>query len=105
MLNWLVEHSLRHRFVVVALACLTVAYGVQVAYHAKLDVFPDFTPPQVSVQAEAPGLSADQVEQLVTRPVESAMSGVPNLDSIRSQSIQGLSVITATFKDGTDIRD
>ncbi|HKQ46863.1 MAG TPA: efflux RND transporter permease subunit [Phycisphaerae bacterium] len=103
MLSKIVDFSIRFRVVVVALAALLVAYGVYVAYHAKLDVFPDFVSPQASIQTEAPGLSAEQVEALVTRPVESALSGVSSLESIRSQSIQGLSVITVYFREGTEI--
>src|SRR5947207_718360 len=103
MLKRVVELSLRFRGVVVALACVLVGYGIFVATHAKLDVFPEFVQPQVTVQAEAPGLAPEQVEQLVTRPIESALNGVGNLESIRSESIQGLSVITAVFKEGTDI--
>src|SRR5213075_3173218 len=103
MLKRIVEFSLRFRGVVMALACVLVGYGIFVATHAKLDVFPEFVQPQITVQAEAPGLAPEQVEQLVTRPIESALSGVGNLESIRSESIQGLSVITAVFKEGTDI--
>src|SRR5947207_7669842 len=103
MLRRIVELSLRFRGVVIALACLSVGYGLFVAAHAKLDVFPEFVQPQVTVQTEAPGLASEQVEVLVTRPVENALNGVGNLQSIRSESIQGLAVITAVFKEGTDI--
>ncbi len=103
MLALLVEKSIRRRGVVLALAVMTVLYGVYVVGHAKLDVFPDFVPPQVVVQTEAPGLSPEQVELLVTRPVETSVNGVGNLDSVRSQSIQGLSIVTAVFNDDTDI--
>ena len=103
MLQAIVHLALRFRGVVLSLACVVLAYGVWVAVHAKLDVFPDFVPPQVTVQTEAPGLAPEQVEQLVTRPVEGALNGAGNLESIRSESIQGLSVITAVFKEGTDI--
>ncbi len=84
-------------------ACVAIVYGINTAAHAKLDVFPEFAPPQVVIQTEAVGLASEQVEQLVTRPIELAINGVANLESIRSQSIQGLSVITAVFQDGTDI--
>src|SRR5881394_1480678 len=103
MLKRIIELSLRFRGVVVALACVVLGYGLFAAAHAKLDVFPEFVQPQVTVQSEAPGLAAEQVEVLVTRPVESALNGVGNLESIRSESIQGLSVVTAVFKEGTDI--
>lgn len=105
MLRGLVEFSIRFRGVVIALACVTVGYSVYVAAHAKLDVFPEFAPPQVVIQTEALGLSPEEVEQLVTRLIENAVNGVGNLESIRSQSIQGLSVITAIFQEGTNILD
>lgn len=103
MIASLVRFSLRFRGVIVALACVTIAHGLGVAHRAKLDVFPEFAPPQVILHTEAPGLSADQVEQLVTRPVENAVNGVGNLASIRSQSIQGFSLMTAIFDDDTDV--
>ena len=103
MLRRLIELSLGSRGVVITLAVGLIIYGVFVAKNAKLDVFPDFVQPQVTVQTEAPGLAPEQVESLVTRPVENALSGAGNLDSVRSESIQGLSVVTAIFKEGTDI--
>ncbi len=103
MLKQIIQFSLRFRGVVIALACLVVAYGLYIANRTKLDVFPEFAPPQIVIQTEAPGLSAEQVEQLVTRPIENALNGAPSLVSIRSQSIQGLSAITIVFSDDTDI--
>jgi len=103
MLRHLVEFSLRSRGLVIALALALMGYGLFVTAHSKLDVFPEFVQPQVAVQTEAPGLAPEQVEALVTRPVESVLNGAGNLESIRSESIQGLSVVTAVFKEGTDI--
>src|ERR1700693_3587334 len=103
MLRSLVAFSIRFRGAVVALACVVVGYGLYIAQHARFDVYPEFAPPQVVIQTEAPGLSPEEVEQLVTRPVESAVNGVGGLESIRSQSIQGLSVVTAIFREATDI--
>jgi CzcA family heavy metal efflux pump len=103
MLKALVQFSLRFRGVVVALACVALGYGVYVAYNAKLDVFPNFVQPQVVVQTEAPGLAPEQVEMLVTRPLESAINGLVGLESMRSESIQGLSIITVIFEEGADI--
>lgn len=103
MLQKLVELALRSRGVVITLAAGLIAYGVYVAKNAKLDVFPDFVQPQVTVQTESPGLAPEQVETLVTRPVEESLNGAGDLDSIRSESIQGLSVVTAVFKEGTDV--
>ncbi len=102
MLQSLVAFCLARRGSVIAVACALIAYGVYVAAHAPLDVLPDFAPPQVVVQCEAPGLSAEQVEMLVTAPIEASLQGAGNLDSVRSQSIQGLCVVTATFEEGTD---
>jgi len=103
MLRRLVELSLGARGVVITLAVGFICYGLFVTTHAKLDVFPEFVQPQATVQTEAPGLAPEQVEALVTRPVENALNGAGDLDSIRSESIQGLSVVTAVFKEGTDI--
>ena len=103
MLQALVQFSLRFRGVVVALACLLLGYGLYITFHAELDVFPNFVQPQVVIQTEAPGLSPEQVEVLVTRPVETAVNGLGKLESLRSESIQGLSIVTAVFEDGTDV--
>ncbi|HKW28375.1 MAG TPA: efflux RND transporter permease subunit [Verrucomicrobiae bacterium] len=103
MLNRIVQFSLRHRGVVIALGIIVIAYGLYVAARTKLDVFPEFAPPQVEIQTEAPGLSSEEVEQLVTTPIETGLNGTPGLDAIRSQSIQGLSVVTLVFRDNTDI--
>src|ERR1043165_7404860 len=104
MLQAIVQWALRFRGVVLSLACLVLVYGVWVAAHAKLDVFPDFVPPQVTVQTEAPGLAPEQVETLVTRPVENAINGLGSQEALRSETIQGLSVITLVFKEGTEIQ-
>lgn len=103
MVRHIVTFSLRYRGVVVALACLLFAYGMHTARHAKLDVFPEFAPPRIVVQTEAPGLSAEEVESLVTRPVEYGLNGTPGLRVMYSQSIQGLSVVTCVFGDRADI--
>lgn len=103
MLQALVRFSIRFRDVVIALACVLVAYGVYVVGRAKYDVYPEFAPPQVAIQTEAPGLSPEEVELLVTRPIENVINGVASLESIRSQSIQGLSVITAVFEEHSDV--
>src|SRR5215212_3961465 len=103
MIRAIVQFSLRFRAVVLVLAVAALIYGIHVTSRAKLDVFPDFVPPQVSVQTEAPGLPPEDVEQLVTRPVENALNGVGAQESMRSESIAGLSVITVVFKEKTDV--
>lgn len=85
------------------LALGVILHGLYVLSKEQLDVFPDFVQPQAIVQTESPGFTPEQVEMLVTRPIENALSGIVNVESVRSESIQGLSVITVVFKDGTDI--
>src|SRR5437867_12758436 len=103
MLQALVTFSLRFRGVVVALACVLLGYGLYIARNAKLDVFPSFVQPQVVIQTECPGLSPEQVELLVTLPIETMVNGLGEMESLRSESIEGLSIITAVFKEGTDV--
>src|SRR5580765_2953104 len=98
MLRALVNFSLRFRGVV-----LVLGYGLYVAKTAKLDVFPNFVQPQVVIQTECPGLAPEQVELLVTLPIETMVNGLGDMESLRSESIEGLSVITAVFKEGTDV--
>jgi len=98
----LVEGALRARVVIVGATILALIFGARAVTHVPLDVFPDFAPPQVTIQTEAPGFSAEQVEGLVTRPIEAALAGAMGLDTLRSQSIQGLSIVTAVFRDDVD---
>ncbi len=99
----IIRFAIRFRGVVVALACLLFAYGIYALRLAKYDVFPEFAPPQVGIQTEATGLTPEQVEILVTRPIENAVNGVPGVRSLRSTSIQGLSVVTVFFDPSSDI--
>lgn len=103
MLSAIVRFALRFRGIVIALAIAFLAYGTYTLTQAKYDVFPEFAPPLVVIQTEAPGLSPEQVELLVTTPIELGINGVPGVASLRSGSIQGLSLITVTFQSGTDI--
>jgi CzcA family heavy metal efflux pump len=103
MLTSLVRGSIRHRVVVLGLAAALVVVGARSLGRAPLDVFPEFAPPQVSIQTEAPGFSPEQVELLVTKPIEDAINGVQGIAAVRSQSIQGLSVVTAVLGERVDI--
>jgi CzcA family heavy metal efflux pump len=103
MFNQIIRWSLRNRIVVLVAAALMIVFGIRSAQRAPLDVFPDFAPPQVIVQTEAPGYSPEEVEALVTTPLESALNGTPGLTDIRSQSAAGLSVITCIFEQKTDL--
>ncbi len=103
MMSGLVRFSIRFHGVIVGLACLIVVYGLYSLTRANLDVFPEFSPTQVVIQTESPGLSADLVETLVTQPIENAVAGTVGIDTMRSQSIPGLSVVTIIFTEGTDV--
>src|SRR5919201_5685724 len=103
MLNRVILWSLQNRLVMLILAALLFVFGIQAALQVPLDVFPDFAPPQVVLQTEAPGMSAEEVEQLVTLPLETQLNGTAQLETIRSSSIVGLSVITCVFQAATDI--
>jgi CzcA family heavy metal efflux pump len=103
MLRWIVGSSLRFRYLVAAGAAALIFFGVQQLRGMPVDVFPEFAPPQVEVQTLALGLSATEVESLVTVPLEQALSGVPGLDVIRSKSVEQLSQIQMIFKEGEDL--
>ena len=103
MLNAIVRFSVRYRGVVLVLAAALFLYGLVVLARTKYDVFPEFAPPLVTIETEAPGLTPEQVEALVTKPIEDAINGVTGIATVRSQSIQGLSVITVIFAEGTDL--
>ncbi|WKJ89903.1 efflux RND transporter permease subunit [Methylomonas montana] len=103
MLALLVRFSIRYSGIVVALALLLFAYGIYHLANAGLDIFPEFAPKQVIIQTEAPGLAAEQVEVLVTQQIENSISGLIGLQTLRSQSIQGLSIVTATFNENSDV--
>ena len=103
MLPAIIAFSLRRRAVVAALAAVLSLYGIWAAAHAQLDVLPEFAPPQSVIQTEAPGLAPEQVEILVTQPIESAVGGLAGMEALRSESIQGLSVVTAVFREDVDV--
>ena len=102
MLAAIVRWSLRFPIVVCVLAGMLALYGVLVLARAKYDVFPEFVPPQAAVQTEAPGLVAEQVELLVTLPIEQAISGASGVQAVRSETISGLSVVTVVFQENLD---
>ena len=103
MLNSLVEASLRYKFLVIV-AFLVVAFlGVRAVNTVPIDAFPDVTPVQVNIYTESPGLAAEDVEQLLTFPIESGMAGLPGVEQIRSVSLFGLSYVAVYFEDDVDI--
>lgn len=103
LLAAIVRSSLRYRSVLLTLVMLLSAYGTYIFTSARYDVFPEFAPPQVTIQTEAPGLAPEQVEVLVTQPIENAVNGVAGVSALRSQSIQGLSVVVVTFEPDSEV--
>ena len=104
-MNALIRWSIRYRGLVAALSVVWIVAGTILALRAPLDVFPEFVPPQVTIQTESAGLAPEQVEQIVTRPIEAAVNGAPGIASMRSESVYGLSVILVTFEEGVDAVD
>jgi Cu/Ag efflux pump CusA len=106
MMRWIVASSLKFRRLVLALAVGLLVLGVFEAGKTSVDVLPEFNPPKVEVQTEALGLSAEEVEQLITVPLEQdLLAGVAFLDEIESASLPGLSSVVMTFEPGTDVLD
>src|SRR6188508_316285 len=103
MLKSIVESSLRGRVLVVALGVLLVVVGIRTVQRTAFDVFPEFAPPLVEIQTEAPGLSTEEVESLITVPLENALNGTPWLKTLRSKSVLGLSSVVLIFGQGTDL--
>jgi Cu/Ag efflux pump CusA len=103
MFRWIIGSSLQFRYLVLGIAATLVVFGTLQVKKMPVDVFPEFAPPVVHVQTEALGLSAEEVESLITLNLEELLSGVPWLKSIRSESVSGLSSIMLIFDRGTDI--
>ncbi|VAW90718.1 Cobalt-zinc-cadmium resistance protein CzcA; Cation efflux system protein CusA [hydrothermal vent metagenome] len=103
MLNKLVETSLRYKFLVIILFFVVGFLGWRAITNIPIDAFPDVTPVQVNIYTESPGLAAEDVEQLLSFPVESGMAGLPGVTAIRSTSLFGLSYVSVYFEDSMDI--
>jgi CzcA family heavy metal efflux pump len=103
MMRWVVRTSIKLRFIVIALATGMMVFGASQFSGMPVDVFPEFAPPRVEVQTACLGLSAEEVEKLITIPLEQSLNGLPNLDVMRSKSAPQLSSIVMIFKRGTDL--
>ncbi len=105
IMRWIVERSLRFRFIVVALGVTMMTFGFGQLKNTPIDVFPEFAPPRVEVQTSSFGLSASEIESLITIPMEQALNGLPNLAVLRSKSVPQLSSIELIFERGTNLFD
>jgi CzcA family heavy metal efflux pump len=103
MLNSILKWSIAQRWLVVIGSAIVTIWGLITVSQMPLDVFPEFAPPQVEIQTEASGLAPEEVETLVTLPIESAINGTPGITTVRSASAVGLSVVKVIFGWGTDI--
>ncbi|MBA6347548.1 efflux RND transporter permease subunit [Colwellia sp. BRX8-9] len=103
MLNKMIDWSIDNRLLVVIALITTMAAAIIAIPNLNLDAFPDVTNVQVAINTEAPGLAAEEVEQLITYPIEAVMYALPDVEQVRSISKTGLSGVTVVFKEGTDI--
>ena len=103
MLSWLISSSVRLRVVVLALCVVLLVVGSRSVQKAPLDVFPEFAPPVIEVQTEAPGLSTEEVESFISVPLENALNGTIGLKTIRSKSVLGLSSVVLILKENADL--
>jgi cobalt-zinc-cadmium resistance protein CzcA len=103
MLNAIVDASLRYKVLIIVAFLVVAGLGVQAFRTVPVDAFPDVTPVQVNVVTESPGLAAEDVEKLLTTPIEGAMAGLPGVEDVRSVSLFGLSSVSVNFKDDVDI--
>ena len=103
MMRWIVGSSLKFKYLVVGLAVAMMVFGGSLVHSMPVDVFPEFALPQVEIQTACLGLSATDVESLVTIPLEQALAGSPNMDIMRSRSVPQLSSIVMIFRPGTDL--
>ena len=103
MFTWLLDFSLKNRMIVILLSAISMVYGAYTLSKMPVDVFPDLNKPTVTIMTEAGGMASEEVEQLITFPLETAMNGLPGVEAIRSVSSAGLSFIYVTFDWTVDI--
>ncbi len=103
MFGWIIGASLKFRFLLLAVSVALLVFGTARLTDMPVDVFPEFAPPKVEIQTMGPGMTAAEVEELITIPMEDTLRGAPGIDVIRSKSVRGLSDIKLIFKMGEDV--
>lgn len=103
MFGWIIGTSLKFRFLLLAASAALLVFGADRLQTMPIDVFPEFAPPKVEIQTMGPGMTAEEIEELITIPMEDVLRGTPGLDVIRSKSVRGLSDIKLIFKLGEDV--
>lgn len=103
MLKKLISSAVSGRFIVLLISLIIIVVGLNTIRKAPLDVFPEFAPIKVEIQTEAPGLSTEEIEQLISMPLEQALNGTPKLKTLRSKSVLGLSSVVLLFEEGTNL--
>src|SRR5215207_10968184 len=104
MFDAIIRFSLTHRTLVLAVSLVALAYGGYQSTRMPIDVFPDLDRPRVVILTECPGLSPEEIEALVTHPIETAILGASGVQAVRSQSSQGMVVIYVEFSWRTEVR-
>ena len=102
-MRWIVQTSLRFRYLVVFLAAAMMVFGVIRLGNSSVDVFPEFAPPKVEIQTEGVGMTSAEIEELISIPIEYQMRGIPGVEYVRSSSVVGLSQVVLLFKMGTEL--
>ncbi len=102
-MSWLIQSCLQFRAIVLMIAIGLIVVGIRTTDSIPMDVFPEFAPPLVEIQTEAPGISTEDVESLISVPIENAVNGIPFVTAVRSKSVLGLSSVRLIFANGTDL--
>ena len=103
MFSWIIGASLKFRFLLLAISVALLVFGAERLRNMPVDVFPEFAPPKVEIQTMGPGMTATEIEELITIPMEDTLRAAPGIDFIRSKSVRGLSDIKLIFKMGEDV--
>src|ERR1017187_2621618 len=103
MIARIVSFALSQRFLVVTASIMLMIWGVVSFRNLPIDAYPDLSPPHVEIITQWPGQAAEEVERLITVPIELEMNGIPRVSVVRSISLYGLSDVILTYQDGTDI--